>query len=634
MEPQDFIREHGWHVRGEVLAFLLKIPCADVEQARALASPQRRAKPLDYAALFNAWHGRSPADDEWPAPYEIRPGCHVWLQPELKLLASMVGTLGYAEIAEVLTRRLQLLTGDETASREKNAVVLAANRMGLVATDVLGGITVTEAGREIGATSIVHKAIEGGRLKARKVGRLWVIPHGEWTRWKATLVKPPKGYVPLAGLRERLGIRSDSKLPEFASMGYIPSAIRCNPYGAGIKTTKHGSWYIKASVAKKLLADRKAGRPMPWHGKPLPVNLAVTWRRWQKVKHPRSCATCQEIWGPKGAPATLDDYMARYPALQHGQKRHLTMMWRPGLRVAQLAVESGYSQSYVKRAINNGMMKTTLSGRTAYVSRTEATRWRARGCPTGEGRKSFISLERAMDEYGFSPAELRSEILSGRLKGKVETSGPNKGRAFVVRQQCALYRQRVGFTEAQAAARVGVSVAHLLVLLRGVDWRVVQGGRIPLDTVQAAIKRHKSSSGLTIPEAAKLVGKSEAWVRQQIAAGFVHVKQVKWDRRRVYLTAPMLQRLKDALKNKSAPRSTPDKAWLPSGPAATEAGVTPVTLGRWAEEGSLKRKRVGRYWNYHREAVRSRATVYWDGRLKRGRRANVPDWYRNSGQVE
>lgn len=633
MDRQQFIREFGWNVHADVLAHLLGMTASDVQRARHQVRPRRHKAALDYGELHKAWHGRPPTDDQWPAPYEVRKGSYVWFPPELKLLATLVGTLPYDEIATVLTTRLRLLTGDKSAARNKNSVILKTNRMGLVSTDVVGGITVADAGREIGATSVVHKAIESKRLTARKVGRLWVIPHDEWARWKTTIVKPPKGYVQLSSLREPLGISSDSKLPEFANLGYIPTAIRCNPYGAGVKTTKFGSWYVKASVARKLLADRKAGRPMPWHGKPLPDNLKVVWRRWQRAQHPTSCETCREIWGPKGAPATLEDFSVRYPPLQRGQKRHLTRAWSPGVTVKEVAERSGVSVGYVRRAIDNGMIVSTQTGRTRYVSKSEATRWRARGCPTGESERSYISLERAMTEYGYSPAELKREILSGRLKGKLETSGPNKGYAYVLRQQCAIYRQRVGFTEAQAAARVGVTVAYLRVLLNGVDWRMVQGDRIPLYTLQAVIKRHQSSSGYTIPEAAKELGESEAWVRSHIALGTVRVKQAQWDRRRIYLTTPMVQRLKVASRRKSKPAGLRDADSLASGTAALEAGVTATTLSKWGEDGSLKRKMIGRYWGYHREAVRARATLYWDARLKQARRPKLPDWYRKTLQL-
>ena len=47
----------------------------------------------------------------------------------------------------------------------------------------------------------------------------------------------------LSTLRQPLGIRSD-KLSEFARMGYVPGAVRCNPFGVPGPSTQFGTWYI------------------------------------------------------------------------------------------------------------------------------------------------------------------------------------------------------------------------------------------------------------------------------------------------------------------------------------------------------------------------------------------------------
>ena len=133
----------------------------------------------------------------------------------------------------------------------------------------------------------------------------------------------------LTSIKKALSIRSD-KLSEFARAGHIPTAKRCNPYGTKGPSTQFGTWWIDKKVAAKLVADRRAGRPMPWHGKPNPDNLRVTFKLWQKRKHPASCKTCAAIWGKKGAPRTFDDYALRYPPLAHGAKTASNPSLEPG----------------------------------------------------------------------------------------------------------------------------------------------------------------------------------------------------------------------------------------------------------------------------------------------------------------
>src|SRR3546814_3838199 len=87
---------------------------------------------------------------------------------------------------------------------------------------------------------------------------------------------------------------SDLKLSEFARMGYVPSAVHCTPAVSSTSSSKWGTWYIDKAVADRLVKDRQAGRPMPWHAKPLLDNLRVTYRLWTKRKHPPSCKTRSE----------------------------------------------------------------------------------------------------------------------------------------------------------------------------------------------------------------------------------------------------------------------------------------------------------------------------------------------------
>ena len=66
--------------------------------------PARRARRRkNFVALFQLWHGREPEEGDWPTPRKVRCGEYEWQAPELALLASLVGRLGKAEIAQALT---------------------------------------------------------------------------------------------------------------------------------------------------------------------------------------------------------------------------------------------------------------------------------------------------------------------------------------------------------------------------------------------------------------------------------------------------------------------------------------------------------------------------------------------------
>lgn len=626
---QRFVLEHGFRAQAAELAHVLGVPRTDIEALRGCRACRRLGHAKRFAELFTLWHGRAPSDREWPAPRKAgMGGTYEWQPPELAFLATLVGRLAVRDIAAVLTERLRKFTGDARALRKPLSVQLAMNRIGLVSTDVMGGITTREAGREIGSLAIINQAIDRAKqnpksnfaLHGFRVGRLWVIPRDEWERWKSQRVFPPKGCVQLARLKGPLAIRSD-KLSEFARMGYIPTAVRCNPYGSKVRSTKYGSWFIDAKVARKLVADRRAGRAMPWHGQVIPENLRATYTLWKARKHPAECATCAQIWGRAGAPASFADYEKRYPPLEHGAKRHLTRVWHEGLSPAEVARLTKRAPARVQRAIANGVLTATRRGRRLYVTRTDATRWKARHCPTGDSDKSWISLSTARAHYHFTFHELRASIANGTLKSTIGTNGPMRGIVYVPRQQCAELRERLGYSEGQAARRAGVSIARLRTLLRGVNWRGT--GAIPRDTVNAVIKRLQSQEGYTIAAAAKALRVSEKWIRDQIIQGTVRVARAKWDRRRLYLSEPMFQRLKYA-KHHPVKRERFGADWLLLSDAALEAEVTSTQIIRWAEHGELRRRRSRVGWRYHRKAVRSRARAYWQ--TIRYRRAQPPQW--------
>jgi hypothetical protein len=618
---QTFVVAWGGGARVDHLAQVLGVAPAAIQRLRARGACDGRPA-LGFPDLFAKWHGRPPRDEEWPPP-AIRGGNrgYEWQPPELTLLASLVGRVGKAEIAQVLTTRLRQVTGDRKAVRQGVGLQLAMHRIGLQATDVVGGLTVAAAGREIGSRSILGHEIRQGRLAVRRVGRLLVIDHAEWARWKASRVLPPAGYVRLASIRRTLGLRSD-KLSEWARQGFIPTAMRCTPVGAGERSSKWGTWYLDGTVARKFVADRRAGRPMPWWGQGDVANLKVTWRLWQTRQHPASCPTCRQIWGAMGPPTTFEDYVTRYRPLAHGTKRHLSRVWVPGLTLAEVAVDAGVGISAVKRAVKRGLLRAGRIGRGPWsVSRTDATRWKARHCPTGDSVRSHLSFGLAGRLYGFTRAELDAHVASGRLQTRRIISGPSRGQSYLVKQQVRELRDELGFSEEAAARRVGVSVARLRVLLRGLEWRPAP--RIPAVVVANAIKRRNSHQGLTIREAAIRLKQPVRWVLAQIRAGLVRPLRTKWDRRRRYITDTMFGRLQAAITQQ--PAAEPLSAeWLHLSQAALVAGVSGTTLIEWARRSEIQTRPSPTGRRYHRRSVKARARKFWAH--PRSQRAERPAW--------
>ena len=619
---ERFVIDHGHGADTRDLAFVLRRTTEEIRELRATGACSKNGKQKNFTELFRLWHGSDPQDDDWPRPRTVRRGEYEWQGPELALLASLVGGLGTTAIAQVLTERLRRLTGDPKASRNSTSVQNTINRIGMQSKDVIGGITTAAAGREIGSFAIINQAIRKGELRALRVGRRWVIPHEAWAAWKVLRVFPPPGYVALATLKQPLSIRSD-KLSEYARMGFVPTAIRCNPYGAGLPSTQFGTWHIDPEVAKSLVADRHAGRPMPWHGKPLAENLRVTYRLWQQRQHPSSCETCADIWGGAGAPTTVEDYAKRYPPLAHGAKRHLTLHWNAGLTVAAAARKAGCSVAQVGRAIANGTLSAETRGHSISITRTDATRWISRGSPAGETQQSWVSLQTAQQRYLFTSRDLKAFIASGALTTKTGALGAMRGIVYVSRAQCARLREEIGFTEQEAARRTGLTVPQLREMLRGLNWRGT--GAIPLATVQAVIKRLQSRRGYTIEEAAEAVGKDAGWVEDRIVDGTVRPLRTKHDPARRYLSEPMMRRLRKALTTPQS-RTATQAGWLRLGEAALDAGVTTATIIKWAERHELERVRGSNGWRYPRDGVRARARAYWQ--TSRFQRATPPRWLR------
>lgn len=649
---QRFVISHGRGALLRDLAFILGREEGEIDALRktGACAGQGRAKGHGFAELFRLWHGREPQDHEWRAPVKIHKsgaGFYEWLQPELKLLVTLVGQKGPAEISEILTARLRQVTGDKTATRNRMAVQVRINQIGLQTSDVVGGITLAEAAKEYGALAPLYQAIERGDLQARMVGRQWVIPHRAWQEWMINRAAPPQGFVKLATLKQPLGILSD-KLSEFARMGYVPSAVRCRPYGANGPSTQFGTWWIPPQVADQLVEDRRAGRPMPWHGKPLMDNLRVTWRLWCERKHPDSCPTCAAIWGELGAPQDFDEYVLRYPPLAHGAKRHLTMVWTPGLTIPEVAEQAGCSAALVRRAIANGVLKAERlepaeaagsrrrPGRPKlldYVSRTDATLWISRKCPTGESSKSWVSLDTACKLYLFTLDELKAYIADGTLLSKVGTAGAMRGITYVPKHQCGQLRAKLGFTQAEAAKRLGVSVEHLREMLdESVSWRAGAGEGIPLAAIQTLKSRMESRCGRTIDEAAMALRVPSQWVKDRVEDGTIKLAAVKWNPVRLYISEPMFDRLiKAKVFGVRKQRELDPDEWLLLSAAAQCAGVSSTMICIWVEQGSIERRPEGRYYRYSAAQVRERAREYW--KKPRLRRAVPPQWLQDEARA-
>jgi RNase P/RNase MRP subunit POP5 len=218
--------------------------------------------------------------------------------------------------------------------------------------------------------------------------------------------------------------------------------------------------------------------------------------------------------------------------------------------------------------------------------------------------------------------ELQAFIEAGTLKTKTGTEGAARGVVYVSRQQCSQLREKIGFTEDEAAKRLGITVERFRYLLDGVDWR--QSEKIPLVTVQAVRKRMESRHGYTIEEAASELGKTVQWVNEQIEAGVIRVSRAKWDRRRKYISEPMMKRLRKGSEETAEKPEALGKDWLCLSDAAQEAGICTTTLIRWATHEGMVRREVNGRWRYHREAVRAHARRYW--KSVRFHRATPPAW--------
>ena len=583
---ERFVIDYGHGVQNHDIAHVLGVDQTSITKIRRTNACTQGKAAKQFAELFVLWHGREPADTEWPTPRLVRQGQYQWQLPELALLASLVGRLGVPDIAATLTERLRTTTGDPLAARTAVSTQIAIHRIGLQTRDVIGGISITDASHEVGSLSIIEKAINSGELPLIRIGHRRIIPYAAWDAYKALRVPPPPGHVRLATLKEALSIRSD-KLSEFARLGYIPSAVRCITRGYEGSSTQYGIWWIESDVADRLLADRRAKRPMPWHGKALSENLRNSYALWIKRRHPATCEKCQEIWGPQGSPVAFEDYATRYVPMRLGSKRHLTAVWTHGITIAAVAHQAGCRPEHVRRAIDNARLKAVLHDGVPYVSKSAATIWIDAGQPTSERTDVWISLATAIKQYLFTETTLNDLITAQEFAFKTGTLGGSKGKAYVLWQQCAAQRDRTGYTPCEVARKMNLDLGALQHALLGYE---------PHHTGTV------SSSTLT---------------------ALVHLTRTRKRKRDVAADlAPKPSYTATVTDDSTTPATGHD--WLRLGKAAAEAGVSIGTIVTWGQRGEVIRTHCPTGWHYSRTALRERARKYW--KAPRALRAIPPPW--------
>lgn len=457
MDWQAFVLTHGRSVKSAHLAAIVGQPVDAITRFRSLR-PCRRSDLRTYVELFTAFRGRAPRGDaDYPKPSHGGAGAYDWLPNEEVVLASLVGRLSSSEIATVLTKRLQKLTGDATAERNTQSVQLRMNRIGLQAGDYVGGISIRAAVRRCGETlAVVQQAVHSGEIKTLRVGNRHVIPIEELQRWHSARDHAPAGWIRLSTVAKALQIRSDSKLPEYAKAGYVPDTV--------FVKASH-LWFIKPERADQIIADARAGRPLPWHGKPFLTNLRVSWRRLQARRH-RRCRVCIAAWGAKGSPKSFKDYCRRYPELDLGIKRHLTIR-QDRLRAQPKVRPWGSCRAFRGRGQTIAQTARALNKPRTWVH-SHIARGTIRPLRDAEDRGSALRI---------SPAGMR------RLLAVIATELRGRPRGHDLRTWLGLHA---------AAAHAGVSITAIQVWDRHGDLRTKQGPRGRLysqDSVEARARR-------------------------------------------------------------------------------------------------------------------------------------------------
>lgn len=618
---QRFVLTDGCRAFQRDLSIVLGVPEDEIRRFRhgQGATASSRARPA-FEDVFEAWHGRSPRDEEWPVPRVRVNGHYEWLGNEVSLLLSMVGSFGVDDISEMLTTRLRNLTGDPAASRTVHSVQNQINKHGMTLGDVSGGVTVHDAGLQVGSESTVRSLIQTGALPTFRAGRRLVIPHAAWKRFLENRGTIPDDHVRLADLRAPLGVRSN-KLSEFARLNLIPGALRIRADGVGMPNTRHGTWFVPRDLADRLVADRRAGLPMPWHGAALPDNLKSTWHKWQARKHSASCSRCGEIWGEYGAPATLEAFCRRYPLLGPDEKRHLTKIEYDGMTIARVADVAGLSRSSVERAIQDGYLAAVTVPGGKRVTREQFDAWRS-----GRGRRSrseeWMTREDAMRVFAFSEKEMALWIAAMRIS----TSFTDR-RTLVSKADCHDVRRETGYSFDEALACLCARGSALMREIKALHLDPEQP--IPaevIENIRATRRKTSVASYYSFGEAALALGVDVAWVEARRDDGTIVVRKSPAAGGDTVITGRMLARMRRVLDGidtrKVVPLSRP--GWSRLAAAAMLAGVSIGTIQNWNKDGRLvfEDRPMGRY--YEDQSVKAVARKYWAS--ARHVRRQPPGW--------
>lgn len=234
-----------------------------------------------------------------------------------------------------------------------------------------------------------------------------------------------------------------------------------------------------------------------------------------------------------------------------------------------MAAEGSFSVDRARQAVSNGMLAATRIGGKEYVSRTDATLWISKGGPAGDSAGSWVTVEDAMQRYGFTHEEMQGFLATGELSQRRRAGEQGASDQILVsRLQCGQLRDKLGYTAEQASARLRVAIQDLPELLQGLQWRS-SGDLIPLATIRAAAKRLAGRpSGSEVPPV-----EHAGWVRASEAIEI--------------------------------------------------AGISTSLLGRWAASKYVARRANAAGWRYDVADLKRCARAYWS---KRESDPSMPNW--------
>ena len=145
-------------------------------------------------------------------------------------------------------------------------------------------------------------------------------------------------------------------------------------------------------------------------------------------------------------------------------------------------------------------------------------------------------------------------------------------------------------------------------------------------TLQAVIKRIKSKAGHSIEAAAATLGCTTQWIHARIADGTIRIHTAPWNPDRLYVSEPMLRRLRAAAAAGVDLVERLGPEWLNLTAASNLAGVSLSTFRKWHANDELEFKSSNKGPQFHESVVKKRAGRYWRTEV-RFKRAVPPPWY-------